>query len=86
MGAPTATWKGVLLGIIAARLHALWVLLTTTGLRLGEARGLQWSDIDFANGRLVVNRALQRQTGSGYVFVEPKTAQPPNHIPRTRGA
>jgi integrase len=51
------------------------VLLATTGLRLGEARGLLWSDIDFANGRLVVNRALQRQTGTGYVFVEPKTAR-----------
>jgi integrase len=57
------------------RLHALWVLLATTGLRLGEARGLLWSDIDFTNGRLVVNRALQRQTGIGYVFVEPKTAR-----------
>jgi integrase len=57
------------------RLHALWVLLATTGLRLGEARGLLWSDIDFVNGRLVVNRALQRQTGTGYVFVEPKTAR-----------
>ena len=57
------------------RLRALWVLLATTGLRLGEARGLLWSDIDFAGGRLVVNRALQRQTGAGYVFVEPKTAR-----------
>jgi integrase len=57
------------------RLRALWVLLVTTGLRLGEAQGLRWSDIDVANGRLVVNRALQRQTGSGHVFVEPKTAR-----------
>jgi integrase len=56
-------------------LHALWVLLATTGLRLGEALGLLWSDIDFANGRLVVNRALQRQMGRGHVFVEPKTAR-----------
>jgi integrase len=57
------------------RLHALWVLLATTGMRLGEARGLLWSDIDCGSGRLVVNRALQRQTGRGYVFVEPKTAR-----------
>jgi integrase len=57
------------------RLHALWVLLATTGLRLGEALGLLWSDIDVAHGRLVVNRALQRQPGVGYVFVEPKTAR-----------
>jgi integrase len=57
------------------RLHALWVLLATTGLRIGEALGLRWSDVDFASGRLVVNRALQRQPGVGYVFVEPKTAK-----------
>ena len=57
------------------RLHALWVLLATTGLRLGEALGLLWSDIDFASARLVVNRALQRQPGVGYAFVEPKTAR-----------
>jgi integrase len=57
------------------QLHALWVLLATTGLRLGEALGLLWTDIDFATGRLVVNRALQRQPGVGYVFVEPKTAR-----------
>jgi integrase len=57
------------------RLHALWVLLATTGLRLGDALGLLWNDIDFATGRLVVNRALQRQPGVGYVFVEPKTSR-----------
>jgi len=57
------------------RLHALWVLLATTGVRLGEALGLRWSDLDFSRGRLVVNRALQRQPGTGYVFVEPKTAR-----------
>lgn len=57
------------------RLHALWALLATTGLRIGEALGLLWSDVDFASGRLVVNRALQRQPGIGYVFVEPKTAK-----------
>ena len=28
------------------RLHALWVLLATTGLRLGEALGLMWDDLD----------------------------------------
>ena len=35
------------------RLDALWVLLATTGLRIGEALGLLWSDVDFASGRLV---------------------------------
>jgi integrase len=56
-------------------LHALWVVLTTTGLRLGEGLGLKWSDIDFENERLVVRRALQRQRENGLVFVEPKTSK-----------
>src|SRR3989442_4513494 len=62
------------------RLHALWVLLATTGLRLGEGLGLLWSDIDFVSSRLVVNRALQRQPGVGYVFVEPKTTRSPRTV------
>jgi integrase len=56
-----------------ARWHALWVLLATTGLRLGEATGLMWSDIDLGAGTLTVKRALQRQRGAGLVLVEPKT-------------
>ncbi|MPZ51036.1 MAG: tyrosine-type recombinase/integrase [Dehalococcoidia bacterium] len=55
------------------RMHALWVLLTTTSLRLGEACGLQWQDVDLERGSLTVRRALQRQKGVGFVFVEPKT-------------
>jgi len=55
------------------RLAALWVLLITTGLRLGEALGLQWSDIDLASRKMVVQRALQRQRGSGLVLTELKT-------------
>jgi integrase len=55
------------------RLHALWVLLATTGPRLGEAIGLRWQDIDFASRTLTIRRALQRQRGAGLVFVEPKT-------------
>lgn len=55
------------------RLHALWVLLASTGLRIGEALGLQWTDVDFGVGRLEVRRALQWQHGRGLVFVEPKT-------------
>jgi integrase len=56
------------------RLHALWVLLATTGLRLGEALGLRWEDVDLTGGRLTVTRALQRQRGQGMQFVEPKSA------------
>ncbi len=60
-----------------SRLHALWVLLVTTGLRLGEALGLTWPDIDFNRGSLTVRRALQRlpKRLGGVVLVEPKTGR-----------
>jgi hypothetical protein len=44
----------------------------TVGLRIGEALGLKWSDIDFYTGTLRVNRQLQWYTGKGLVFSEPK--------------
>ena len=49
------------------------MLLGTTGLRIGEALGLRWSDVDLIARRLQVRRALQRQRGRGLVFVEPKS-------------
>ncbi len=54
-------------------LQALWVLLVTTGLRIGEAGGLRWEDIDWVEGTISIKRAAQRQTGKGIVMVEPKT-------------
>jgi integrase len=56
-------------------LHALWVLLATTGLREGEALGLKWSDIAPEKATLIVRRALQRQASVGFVMVDPKTAR-----------
>jgi integrase len=55
------------------RLHALWVVLVTTGLRSGEAVGLKWEDIDLEEGSLTVRRSIQRQVGIGLVEVPPKT-------------
>ena len=57
------------------RMYAVFVLLGTTGMRLGEALGLKWEDIDLAGRRLVIKRALQRQPGVGLKFVEPKTSR-----------
>jgi integrase len=62
-----------------SRWHPIWVLLGTSGLRLGEALGLHWQDIDLAERRLAVRCALQRQPGRGLVLVPPKT-------PRSRRA
>jgi integrase len=53
------------------RLHPLWVLLSCTGLRLGEALGLRWQDVDLDGGRLAVRRALQRRRSGSLVFVDP---------------
>lgn len=55
------------------QLRPLLIILGTAGLRIGEALGLRWIDVDVAGRRLVVRQALQRRRGVGLVFVEPKT-------------
>lgn len=65
----------------ATRQHALWVLLATTGCRLGEALGLQWSDIDFQRSTATIRRALQVQRGIGRTLVEPKSARSRRMVP-----
>ena len=56
------------------RLHGLWVLLATTGMRRGEALGLRWSDLDLDAARLRVVQTVI-QTGGKVMIGEPKTAQ-----------
>lgn len=56
------------------RHHALWVLLGTTGMRVGEALGTGWESVDLTARTLKVQRALQRQRHKGLVLVEPKSA------------
>jgi integrase len=57
------------------RFEALYVLSLTTGLRMGEALGLRWSDVDLDAGTLRVNRQVQHMRGGGgLVFSEPKNA------------
>jgi integrase len=61
------------------KFEALHVLSLTTGLRMGEALGLKWSDVNFDAGTLRVNRQLQRLRRDGdaagkLVFSEPKNA------------
>ena len=55
------------------RLHALWVLLATTGMRRGEAIGLRWKDVDLDKGRLSVVQTIT-QTRSKVMIGEPKTS------------
>jgi integrase len=63
------------------RHHSLWVFLATTGVRLGEALALRWSDIDFSLSRATIRRSLQRQRGVGLAFVEPKSARSRRSVP-----
>jgi hypothetical protein len=55
------------------RFYALYVVLTTTGVRLGEALGLQWDAVDLKDRVLLVRQELQRQTGKGLALEELKT-------------
>jgi integrase len=55
------------------RLEALYYLAITTGLRQGELLGLRWSDLNWETGRLRVQRQVQRISGQGLVFSEPKS-------------
>jgi len=55
------------------RLHPLWVLLATTGMRRGEVIGLRWSDVDLDAGRVRVVQTIT-QTRSKVTVGEPKTS------------
>lgn len=57
------------------RFESLWTLMASTGIRVGEAIGLRWDDFEADARLLTIQRALQRQQGSGLVFVEPKSRQ-----------
>ena len=56
----------------ADRLHALYVLAITTGLRQGELCGLKWDDVDLESGYLSVRRNLVA-LGKAFIDGEPKT-------------
>ena len=62
------------------RLGYALVLILFTGLRLGEAMGLMWEDIDFQNNTLTVRRTLEQvknrdkgEDGNSYILVEGTT-------------
>lgn len=53
-------------------LYTAWHTLAYTGLRRGELLGLEWSDIDFENKNISVNKTLVTVNGSLYTQ-SPKT-------------
>ncbi|MCU1641208.1 MAG: integrase [Nocardia sp.] len=64
------------------RLHALWVVALSLGLRRGEALGLRWVDVDFVRGRLDIAQALHR-VGGETIFLRPKTDSSESWVPLT---
>lgn len=48
----------LLKAVEGTRAHALVTVLLYTGLRIGEALGLMWSDVDFDEGTITVNRSI----------------------------
>jgi integrase len=55
-------------------LHALWVLLATTGVRKGEALAWRWQDVDLDALTIRTERSLYRLRGGGLEVKTPKTA------------
>jgi len=65
--------KALLAEVRWADLELLLKLALTTGMRLNELRGLRWSDLDFAEGTLQVNRMLRYATETSWSIEPPKT-------------
>lgn len=64
------------------RYWPLWVLIATTGLRVSEALGLAWSDVDLTERTLTVRHQLARVDGE-WVLSRPKTRKSRRTIPLT---
>lgn len=58
----------------------LW-LLFMSGLRIGEATALQWSDVDYESGILSVTKSLYYKNIDEFYFTEPKTKASIRYIP-----
>jgi integrase len=48
-------------------------LLIGTGARIGEIQALEWSDIDFSTGRVLITKTLQKIARIGTIEKSPKT-------------
>jgi integrase len=62
-----------MIAVQGQRNEHMYHLALTTGMRQGELLGLQWKDIDWLKGTLLIVRQAFLPEGGGYTFVEPKT-------------
>ena len=75
--APSDVWTAEQLdtflnSVTEDRLHALWMLAITTGMRRGELCGLPWSDLDLKAGRVTISQA-RVSVGYKVVTTTPKS-------------
>lgn len=64
-----------------SRLSPLWVLMSHTGMRRGEALGLQWEALDMDAGTIRVKRAVS-DVGHGPMYGPPKNGEARTvHVP-----
>ena len=47
------------------RFYTHWALALLTGMRSGELHALRWSDVDFTNGTISINKSWSRYNGEG---------------------
>lgn len=59
----------------ASRWQALTLLLIGSGMRRGEVSGLKWSDVDFNNSVIRVQRNVTRKLGTGLIVGTTKTGR-----------
>lgn len=55
-------------------IHLLFLLCYFCGLRLGEACGLMWDDIDYANNTIAINKQLQPTDDQMFMLCKLKTS------------
>ncbi|NOU83838.1 tyrosine-type recombinase/integrase [Paenibacillus sp. LMG 31459] len=61
--------------ILTINLWALFVVLAYTGLRISEAGGLQWEDIDMEKRTIDVNKQIYGTSVRNYIFIPTKNDQ-----------
>lgn len=61
--------------VLTTNMWALFVVLAYSGLRISEAAGLQWDDIDMKNRTIDVNKQIFGKSVLKYSFIPPKNEQ-----------
>jgi len=72
----TETQLNALFGLVPIHFKAFFMTLAMTGIRTGEALGLKWADVDFAEREIHVRRAIYRGKETTPKTVSSKRSRP----------